>query len=49
MTQQEQIEQWSKFYGRQITEEEYRQIGDNLRGYFKLLHEWDMKDKALKR
>jgi len=37
--------QWSKLYGRQIAEGEYREICDNLSGFFKILHEWDTKDK----
>jgi hypothetical protein len=45
LTKQEQVDQWSKLYGRQITEEEYREICDNLSGFFKLLHEWDKNDK----
>lgn len=44
MTRQEQIDQWFKLYGRQITEEEYREIRDNLSGFFKMLHEWDKED-----
>ena len=40
-TKEEQINQWSKLYDRQITEEEYKEICDNLRGFFKLLHEWN--------
>ena len=44
VTKQEQIDQWSKLYGRQITEEEYKQIGDNLSGFFVTLHEWDKKE-----
>jgi len=39
-TKQEQIDQWSKLYGRQISEEEYREICDNLSGFFKALREW---------
>jgi len=38
---QEQIESWSKLYGRQITEEEYREICDNLYGFLKTLYEWN--------
>jgi hypothetical protein len=30
ISEQEQIDQWSKLYGRQITEEEYWEICDNL-------------------
>jgi hypothetical protein len=39
VTKQEQINQWSKLYGRQVTEEEYREVRDNLSGLFKKLHE----------
>jgi len=41
----ENIAEWSKLYGRQITEEEYREICDNLYNFFTLLHEADKKDK----
>ena len=41
MDQQEQIDQWSELYGCQITEEEYREICDNLSRFFKTLYEWD--------
>lgn len=40
MAKQEQINQWSNLYGKQITEEEYGEIRDNLSGFFKILHEW---------
>jgi hypothetical protein len=30
--------------GRQISEEEYREICDNLSGFFKMLHEWKKKE-----
>lgn len=46
MTKQKQIDQWSKLYGRQITEEEHKEICDNLSGFFKMLHEWDKEDKV---
>lgn len=46
MDKQEQIKVWSKLYGRQITEEEYREICDNLSGCFKLLREWNKDEKA---
>lgn len=41
MVKQEQIEQWSKLYGRQITETEYDEMCSNLSGFFGLLKEWD--------
>jgi hypothetical protein len=39
MTSKDGIAQWSKLYGRQITEEDYQEICDNLSGFFGLLHE----------
>ena len=45
MTKQEQINRWSKLYGRQITEEEYREIRNNLSGFFGVLYEWNKEDK----
>ncbi|MFC1708448.1 hypothetical protein ACFL2J_00110 [Candidatus Omnitrophota bacterium] len=42
----EQIDQWSKLYGRLITEEEYSEIRDNLSGFFKVLQEWDIEEKG---
>lgn len=37
---QKKIDQWSKFYDRQISEEEYKEICDNLRECFNTLQEW---------
>lgn len=45
MDKQFQIKEWSRLYGRHITEEEYREIGDNLKGFFNILHEWDKAEK----
>lgn len=45
LNKQEQIDNWPNLYGKQITEEEDRQICDNLSGFFKMLHEWDRRDK----
>jgi hypothetical protein len=42
---QSQINEWSRLYGRQITEEEYRQICDNLKGFVETLQEWDRAEK----
>jgi len=38
---QPQIDEWSRLYGRQISEEEYREICDNLKAFFDLLIEAD--------
>ena len=45
MDKQSQIKEGSRLYGRQITEEEYREICDNLKGFFDTLHEWDKAEK----
>jgi hypothetical protein len=45
VAKQEQIEGWSKLYGRQISGEEYREICDNLNGFFKIVREWDKEEK----
>ena len=45
MNNQKQIEEWSKLYARQMTEEEYIEIRDNLAAYFELLHEAYMDEK----
>ena len=45
MNKQAQTKEWSRLYGRQITEEEYRQIRNNLEGFFDILHDWDKKEK----
>ena len=45
MDKQSQINEWSRLYGRQITEEEYREICDNLKAYFELLIKAD-SDKS---
>ena len=41
MDKESQIKEWSRLYGRQITEEEYKEISDNLRGFFDILHTWN--------
>ncbi|MFA5039626.1 MAG: hypothetical protein WC732_08115 [Candidatus Omnitrophota bacterium] len=48
MTKQEQIDRWSKRYGRQLSEEEHREICDNLSGFFKILHGWDKAEREKK-
>jgi len=46
MDKQSQINEWSRLYGRQITEEEYRQICSNLDGFFCTLEKWDKAEKV---
>jgi hypothetical protein len=41
MDKREQIKDWSRLYGRHITEEENREITTNLTGFFKILREWN--------
>lgn len=45
MNKQSQIKEWSRLYGRQITEEEYREICDNLKTYFELLMQADKTEQ----
>jgi hypothetical protein len=45
MNKHDQIKKWSRLYGRQITEEEYRQVCDNLGSFFDILHKWDKAEK----
>jgi len=40
-----QNNEWSKLYGRQITEEEYREIRDNLTEFFEMLYAWEKEEK----
>jgi len=39
------IAEWSKLYGRQISETEYDEICQNLGGFFGTLEKWDKEDK----
>lgn len=41
MDKQSQTNDWSRLYRRQITEKEYKEICDNLSGFFKMLYAWD--------
>ncbi|MCX7661471.1 MAG: hypothetical protein N2Z79_02160 [Candidatus Omnitrophica bacterium] len=34
------IKSWSELYGRPISEEEYKEICQNLREFFSILREW---------
>ena len=45
MDTQEQIKNWSRLYGKPISETEYKEICDNLYGFFSVLHEWDSAEK----
>jgi hypothetical protein len=45
---QSQIEEWSRLYGRQIPEEEYREICDNLKAYFGLLIKADRAQREIR-
>jgi hypothetical protein len=41
-----QIEHWSKLYGREITQQEYAEIYQNLNGFFSILEQWDAAEKV---
>lgn len=45
LTKQEQIQKWSKLYGRPISDEELTEINANLNGFFATLKEWDDEER----
>ena len=47
LSRQQQIDQWSKLYGRQISDEEYRCIFQNLNGFFSTLKQWSDDDERM--
>lgn len=46
LTNQQQIQEWSKLYGRPISEEEFAEICNNLSGFFATLKEWDDDERT---
>ena len=46
-TKNEGINEWSKLYGRTLTEDEYAEICQNLTGFFDILHHWNQPETAL--
>lgn len=44
-TEKEQIEGWSKLDGRPISEQEYKNICNNLNDFFSVLKKWNDKEK----
>jgi chemotaxis regulatin CheY-phosphate phosphatase CheZ len=47
MDTQTQRKHWEGLYRKPIGEEDYRNICDNLKNFFNLLHEWDKSEKKL--
>lgn len=45
LTKQQQIQEWSKLYGKPIPDEEYAEICVNLNGFFATLKEWDDEER----
>ena len=45
LTKQEQIQRWSKLYGRPISEQEYADICQNLNGFFATLKQWSDEEE----
>ena len=41
MDAKEQIQDWSMLYSKPISDTEYKEICDNLNGFFTVLKEWD--------
>lgn len=46
---EENIQEWSRLYGRQISETEYDEICQTLKGFFGILHRWDKEQKEAKK
>jgi len=45
MDNKKQIEDWSRRYGKPISETEYKNIYENLNGFFTVLKDWDEVEK----
>lgn len=41
------INEWSRLYGRPITEDEYSEICQNLSGFVEILHQWHEQETTL--
>jgi len=48
LTKEQQIEGWTKVYGRPISEEEFLEICDNLNGFFTTLKQWSDDEERIK-
>ena len=46
LTKEQQIEGWSKLYGKRISEEEFKEICDNLSGFFNTIKQWDDEERT---
>lgn len=46
-TKQEQIQEWSRLYGKTISDEEYKGICDNLNKFFSTLKQWSDDDERM--
>ncbi len=46
LTKEQQIEGWSKLYGKRISEEEFKEICDNLYGFFNTIKQWDDEERT---
>ena len=44
---QETIDLWQPHYKEKLTEEDAREIIQNLTGFFKLLNEWDKEQRKI--
>jgi hypothetical protein len=48
MSREKNIAEWSKLYGRQLSEEEYNEICQNLKNFCGILHKWEEKKRIQK-
>ena len=47
MTKQQQIQEWSKLYGRNISDDEYTEICQNLKNFFSILKQWSDDEERM--
>lgn len=45
LSKEEQIQGWSKLYGKPISEEDFKEICDNLYGFFSTIKQWDDEER----
>jgi len=49
MAKKEALQEWERLYGKPVSEEEYREICNNLYGFFTLLDKWDKESSPTKK
>ena len=47
MDKQQQIQEWTRLYGRPISEDEFKEICANLNGFFTTLKQWSDDEERM--